>query len=47
MKRDEGCKGCSWNFGEPTFPCTFCDEYALDIDITEILENAEIQEEDN
>jgi len=80
MKRDEDCKGCSWNFGSPIFPCQFCEEhdlfidfpyhisedkkiqkmivgmisatiylllgYALDIDISEIINNAKVQEQD-
>lgn len=33
MKRDEDCKGCSWNFGRPTFPCPLCEDHDLWVDI--------------
>ena len=29
MKRNEGCKGCVWNFGKPVFPCPLCEDYDL------------------
>lgn len=32
MKRDTDCKGCSWNFGRPDFPCSFCKDHDLYID---------------
>ena len=32
MKRDEGCKGCSWNFGKPDFPCVYCKDHDLYIE---------------
>lgn len=38
MNRNEACKGCSWNFGKPDFPCSFCKENDL-----YISEDKEIQ----
>jgi len=32
MKRDEDCKGCSWNFGRTPWPCVYCEEHDLFID---------------
>jgi len=32
MKRDEDCKGCSWNFGKPDFPCVYCEDHTLYIE---------------
>lgn len=32
MRRDEDCKDCSWNFGKPDFPCSFCEKHDLYID---------------
>ena len=29
MKRDKGCAGCDWNFGNLQWPCTYCKEYDL------------------
>ena len=44
MRRDEGCKGCAWNFGRPDFPCSFCNEHDLFIELQiHHSENEEIQ----
>ena len=32
MKRDTDCKGCSWNFGKPDFPCVYCEDNDLYIE---------------
>ena len=32
MKRDTDCKGCSWNFGKPDFPCVYCKDHDLYIE---------------
>ena len=32
MKRDKDCKGCSWNFGKPDFPCVYCKDHDLYIE---------------
>jgi hypothetical protein len=32
MKRNEGCKGCSWNFGRTPWPCVYCEDHDLFID---------------
>jgi hypothetical protein len=29
MKRDDGCKGCSWNFGRTPWPCVYCEGHDL------------------
>ena len=32
MRRDKDCKGCSWNFGKPDFPCVYCKDHDLYIE---------------
>jgi hypothetical protein len=32
MKRDNDCKGCSWNFGKYGFPCVYCKAHDLYIE---------------
>ena len=32
MRRDTDCKGCSWNFGKPDFPCVYCKDHDLYIE---------------
>jgi len=48
MKRDEGCKGCMWNFGAD-IPCWVCEDYDLYFSwkTGDKKTNAEVQEEDN
>ena len=33
MRRDKDCKGCSWNFGKPDFPCVYCEDHDLYIEV--------------
>ena len=52
MKRNEGCKGCTWNFGKDGFPCAWCEDYDLYFswetgDKKGDSNNASIQQEDH